>query len=48
MLRKDLYARAKGRATDLYQFHAVRCDRVVKAVFDKIRTKSPDVTPIIH
>jgi RNA polymerase sigma-70 factor (ECF subfamily) len=36
MLRKDLYARAKGRATDLYQFHAIRCDRVVKAVFVRI------------
>jgi RNA polymerase sigma-70 factor (ECF subfamily) len=40
MLRKDLFARAKGRATDLYQFHAVRCDRVVKAVFEKIRQKA--------
>src|SRR5947207_2306563 len=36
MLRKELYTRAQGRATDLYQFHAVRCDRVVKAVFEKI------------
>ena len=41
MLRKDLYARTKGRATDLYQFHAVRCDRVVKAVFERIREKTP-------
>jgi RNA polymerase sigma-70 factor (ECF subfamily) len=40
MLRKALYARAKGRATDLYQFHAVRCDRVVKAVFERIKQKS--------
>jgi len=40
MLRKDLYARAKGRATDLYQFHAVRCDRVVKAVFERIFEKA--------
>jgi RNA polymerase sigma-70 factor (ECF subfamily) len=46
MLRKDLYARAKGRATDLYQFHAVRCDRVVKAVFERIREKTPDARPI--
>jgi RNA polymerase sigma-70 factor (ECF subfamily) len=37
MLRKELYSRAKDRATDLYQFHAVRCDRVVKAVFDRIQ-----------
>lgn len=36
MLRKELYSRAKDRATDLYQFHAVRCDRVVKNVFDRI------------
>lgn len=40
MLRKELYARAKGRATDLYQFHAVRCDRVVKAVFERIQQKA--------
>jgi RNA polymerase sigma-70 factor, ECF subfamily len=40
MLRKDLYARAKGRATDLYQFHAVRCDRVVKVVFERIQQKA--------
>jgi RNA polymerase sigma-70 factor (ECF subfamily) len=36
MLRKELYSRARGKATDLYQFHAVRCDRVVKAVFERI------------
>ena len=46
MLRKDLYARAKGRATDLYQFHAVRCDRVVKAVFEKIKEKTPGNGPL--
>src|ERR1700704_4809123 len=40
MLRKDLYSRAKGRATDLYQFHAVRRDRVVKAVFERIREQA--------
>jgi RNA polymerase sigma-70 factor (ECF subfamily) len=39
MLRKELYARAQGRATDLYQFHAVRCDRVVKAVFERIKAR---------
>jgi RNA polymerase sigma-70 factor (ECF subfamily) len=36
MLRKEIYARAKGKATDLYQFHAVRCDRVVSNVFARI------------
>jgi RNA polymerase sigma-70 factor (ECF subfamily) len=46
MLRKDLYARAKGRATDLYQFHAVRCDRVVKAVFERIREKTHDAPAV--
>jgi RNA polymerase sigma-70 factor, ECF subfamily len=46
MLRKDLYARAKGRATDLYQFHAVRCDRVVKAVFERIKDKTPIERPL--
>lgn len=38
MLRKELYARAKGHGTELFQFHAVRCDRVVKAVFERIKT----------
>ena len=42
MLRKELYARAKGRAADLYQFHAVRCDRVVKAVFQRIQDRKPE------
>lgn len=36
MLRKNLYTRARNGAADLYQFHAVRCDRVVKAVFARI------------
>jgi RNA polymerase sigma-70 factor, ECF subfamily len=36
-LRKELYARSHGRVTDLYPFHAPRCDRVVQAVFDRIR-----------
>jgi RNA polymerase sigma-70 factor (ECF subfamily) len=40
MLRKDLFLRARGRAADLYQFHAVRCDRVVKAVFARIKEKA--------
>jgi RNA polymerase sigma-70 factor (ECF subfamily) len=47
MLRKDLYARARGRSADLYQFHAVRCDRVVKAVFDRIRQKSQAESPAV-
>jgi RNA polymerase sigma-70 factor, ECF subfamily len=49
MLRKDLYARARGRAADLYQFHAVRCDRVVKAVFARIKEKpQQDHAELVH
>lgn len=40
MMRKELYSRTKGKATELYQFHAVRCDRVVKAVFERILSPS--------
>lgn len=47
MLRKDLYARARGRSADLYQFHAVRCDRVVKAVFERIRRKGQIDGPVV-
>src|SRR6516225_3591326 len=47
MLRKDLYIRARGRSADLYQFHAVRCDRVVKAVFERIRQKSQTDSPVV-
>lgn len=48
MLRKELYARARDRAADLYQFHAVRCDRVVKAVFERINAQNstPKSLPI--
>lgn len=45
MLRRELHARASGRLTALYAFHAVRCDRVVKAVFDRIESTYPDGTP---
>lgn len=39
MLRRDLHSRARGRIADLYAFHAPRCDRVVKAVFERIQKK---------
>lgn len=39
MLRRELHSRAEGRLTDLYAFHAIRCDRVVKAVFERIQKK---------
>ncbi len=48
MLRKQLYDRTRGGAANLYQFHAVRCDRVVKAVFDRIREKQPHDLGIAH
>jgi RNA polymerase sigma-70 factor (ECF subfamily) len=40
MLRRELHARARGSLTDLYAFHAVRCDRVVKAVFERIERQA--------
>ena len=46
MLRRDLYSRARGRSADLYQFHAVRCDRVVKNVFERIRQRAAQKTPV--
>src|SRR5262249_16300019 len=49
MLRRDLFLRARGRAADLYQFHAVRCDRVVKAVFERIKEKARQDRPgLVH
>ena len=33
MLRRHLHTQAQGRLTELYAFHAVRCDRVVKVCF---------------
>jgi RNA polymerase sigma-70 factor, ECF subfamily len=41
MLCKELYARAQGRVADLYPFLGERCDRIVKAVFARIRTTQP-------
>lgn len=48
MLRKELYSLAKGRVTDLYQFHAVRCDRVVQAVFRRIKERKHDNSPVLQ
>lgn len=33
LLRKELYVKAKISTTEAFPFHAVRCDRVVSAVF---------------
>lgn len=46
MLRKEIYSRTKGKATELYQFHAVRCDRVVKAVFERILSSGQQKSPV--
>jgi RNA polymerase sigma-70 factor (ECF subfamily) len=48
MLRKELYSRARGGAAEIYQFHAVRCDRVVKAVFARIKDMPLHDEPILH
>ena len=48
MLRKELYSRARGGAAEIYQFHAVRCDRVVKAVFARIKDTQLRDEPIVH
>jgi RNA polymerase sigma-70 factor (ECF subfamily) len=37
MLRKSLYARTGMERKEAFNFHAVRCDRVVKNVFERIQ-----------
>ena len=37
LLRKSLYARAGLERKEAFTFHAVRCDRVVKNVFERIQ-----------
>lgn len=37
LLRDDLFARTGAVAADAFQFHASRCDRVVRAVMERIR-----------
>ena len=36
LLRRELMARAGSEASDAFRFHAVRCDRVVAAVFTQL------------
>jgi RNA polymerase sigma-70 factor, ECF subfamily len=38
LLRKELLAKAKISAKELFPFHATRCDRIVAAVFARIAT----------
>ncbi|MFI5071985.1 MAG: sigma factor-like helix-turn-helix DNA-binding protein, partial [Terriglobales bacterium] len=42
MLRKSLYARAGMEAKEAFGFHAVRCDRVVKNVFERIQQRGSE------
>ena len=37
LLRKSLYVRAGMEKKEAFSFHAVRCDRVVKNVFERIQ-----------
>jgi RNA polymerase sigma-70 factor (ECF subfamily) len=37
LLRKSLYARAGMERKEAFNFHAVRCDRVIKNVFERIQ-----------
>ena len=37
LLRKSLYTRASMERKEAFTFHAVRCDRVVKNVFERIQ-----------
>lgn len=39
-LRKQLYAAVGGTTSRCFQFHAMRCDRVVKHVFEALRLRS--------
>ena len=40
LLRKSLYARAGMERKEAFNFHAVRCDRVVKNVFERIQQRA--------
>ena len=40
LLRKSLYARAGMERKEAFNFHAVRCDRVVRNVFERIQKQA--------
>jgi RNA polymerase sigma-70 factor (ECF subfamily) len=40
LLRKSLYARAGMERKEAFNFHAARCDRVVKNVFEQIQKQA--------
>jgi RNA polymerase sigma-70 factor (ECF subfamily) len=48
LLRKSLYARAGMERKAAFNFHAVRCDRVVKNVFERIQKQAsnPDESAV--
>ncbi len=46
LMRKQLYARAGVAGKELFSFHAIRCDRVVAAVFERIKAYPP--LSIVH
>jgi RNA polymerase sigma-70 factor, ECF subfamily len=41
LLRRSLYARAGMERKEAFNFHAVRCDRVVRNVFERIQKQGP-------
>ena len=43
LLRKSLYARAGIESKEAFSFHDVRCDRVVKNVFDRIQKRGSKI-----
>jgi RNA polymerase sigma-70 factor (ECF subfamily) len=45
LLRKSLYARAGMERKEAFNFHAVRCDRVVKNVFERIKKQAAKRDP---
>jgi RNA polymerase sigma-70 factor (ECF subfamily) len=40
LLREELYSRVGASAAQAFGFHAVRCDRVVSAVLERLQTRS--------
>jgi RNA polymerase sigma-70 factor (ECF subfamily) len=45
LMRKKLYISINGKRKEAFPFHAVRCDRVVKNVFERIARMAGGVVP---
>src|SRR5207253_3387405 len=43
LLRKSLFARAGVEKREAFNFHALRCDRVVKNVFEKLQKQDSKI-----